>query len=552
MKRPKTGSKTFLLLAFILAICSLVYELAFAKVISELTGNPTMWESLSMGSFLLGIGAQSVFFRPQKDQDLWASLIRNELLISVLAVLSWYLIHFLQMNYRAYLYDNGQLREFGGIPPVYFLGILSQPLVFLIGWLSGFELTFFLNCETEAKFRNRESVVLAVYHFGALAGTLIVLWSMRLTVAPLTVLTIFAGLNILVTLYLIVVTGNRSRLFQTFVTVLFIGWSLFFSEHFEQVFLKNHYYNQMSWQSDEGGIQNVVFPDDPVVFAMKSKGLPTIKRLRSPFQVIDFVTEKNEGGDEDFEKKEAMFINGRFQVTAKSSGQYHEHMAHLALALKVRPAKNMVVLGGGDGALIYELLKHPVETVDLVEIDPVIINLANNYQTLTDLNHHALASPKVNVILNDAFRYMRKTEKKYDAVFMDLTYPFDFDSAKFYSAEFLSLVRKKLAPGGILVAGIPMDMVFDSNPEVSAVVKSTIRAAGFAHAVSYSHASHHFLLVSDEELRVQPQFSDEIVYEFLRVNQWPANGTKEIDLSEGSTPFSIQYPDALMANDPFF
>ena len=384
----------FLSLAFILATCSLVYELAFAKVVSELTGNPTLWESLSMGTFLLGIGANAVFYRPKDGEDLWPRLVKTEIMISAVAVVSWYAIHFLQMNYRAYIFDAGQLRTLTGIPSVYILGILSQPFVFLIGWLSGFELIFFLNCKTETKFRYRESVVLSIYHFGALAGTLVFILSMRWAFAPLTTITFFASLNMLVAFYLFYRTKARTYLWQFSGVAFFIGWSVLFSSHFEQVFLKNHYFNQLTWQSGRDGLEVVSFPKNPVAFAKTSKDLPEIKRYRSPFQVIDFIQEPSEalllGVSE-----ESMYINGRFQVSPKSAAEYHEFMTHVPLGLMPTQPKEVAVLGGGDGVLIYELLKHPLSAIDLIEIDPIIIEMASTHPMLVEINSKSLLDPRV-------------------------------------------------------------------------------------------------------------------------------------------------------------
>ena len=542
----------FLGLAFILATCSLVYELAFAKVVSELTGNPTLWESLSMGTFLLGIGANAVFFRPKDGEDLWPRLIRTELLISAVAVLSWYLIHFLQMNYRAYIFDSGQLRALTGFPSVYILGILSQPMVFLIGWLSGFELVFFLNCQTTVKFRYRESVVLSIYHFGALAGTLVFILSMRWAFAPLATITFFASLNMAVALYLIYRTKRRSFAWPAAGVLFFIGWSLLFSQHFEQLFLKNHYYNQLTWQSGSDGLNVVSFPEDPMIFSRSSKDLPDIKRYRSPFQVIDFVQESGSpvhGTDPD----EAMYINSRFQVSPKSAAEYHEFMTHIPLGLMQKEPKEVAVLGGGDGVLIYELLKHPLTAIDLIEIDPIIINMASTHPMLVEINAKSLLDPRVHVYQQDAFRFMRKTDKMFDAIYIDLTYPFDFDSAKFYTAEFLTLVRKHLRPGGMLVAGIPIDMVQLANPEVSSLVVSTIGAAGFKYAAAFSRESHHFLMVSLAPLNAQPVISETLELEVLVPSKMKDFVVKKLAIPE--TPneeFSIQFPSMLIADDPFY
>jgi spermidine synthase len=542
----------FLSLAFLLATCSLVYELAFAKVISELTGNAMVWESVSMASFLLGIGVQSFFGR--RSEYSWARLARNELLLSALVVIGWYGVHYLQMNYRAYVFDLGQMREIWPIPPVYLLGVLSQPVILLIGWLSGYELSFFLGYRLPSDLRFREAKILSAYHFGALAGTLVVLLSMRQAVAPLPLIAGASVVNAVIAGVLFVTAGERIRLIHTAVTLLFLGWAAAFQGIFEQVFLQHHYYNQFRWQSDESGLRDVKFPADPFAFILNASTWPEVVRFRSPFQVIDFVPDVEDSADELGEGTPvAMFINGRFQISRKSAAEYHEYMTHGALAYAAGPVRRVVILGGGDGALALELLKYPDLQVDMIELDPVILHLARTYEPLTTLNRHALDHPRLRVLQQDALRYMRTTDAVYDAVFIDLTYPFEFDSAKFYSAEFLHLVRRRLSADGILVAGIPMNLVSDSRPELVDLVIGTMAKAEFTQAMAWNFSSHHFVAASRGSLLSEPRELPALDFQIFSPSRLTQLERRQMSLQEAPEPyFSLQYPNALMSNDPFF
>lgn len=544
----------FLMLAFFLATCSLVYELAFAKVISELTGNAMVWESVSMASFLLGIGLQNLFGKNAVPS--WCQLARNELLLSAVAVIGWYLVHYLQMNYRAYVYDLGQLRDMWTLPPVFLLGILSQPVILVVGWFSGYELSFFLAPSSVRDMRFREAKILAAYHFGALAGTLAVIACMRQAVPPITMITAAAFANAAMAGVLFVVGGERSRLLNTCVTLAFLCWSWIFSGVFEQGFLKHHYYNQFRWRSDESGLRDVSFPDDPLVFLKKVGQWPDVIRYRSPFQVIDFVTDIDHPSDVFADPPIAMYINGRFQISRRSSSEYHEYMTHVALAHSDVQPRRIAVLGGGDGALVHELLKYQDAVIDVIEIDPVILSLARTFPPLTELNQYALSNSRVRVYQADALRFMREARETYDAIFMDLTYPFEFDSAKFYSAEYLGLLRKRLSPSGILVAGIPMNLVFAARPELGELVLRTMAKAGFQNALAYNFASHHFVAATPGALKEQPQIPDDLEFLSLVPNRLPAIDRRSISLHNAVVPmqsyFSLQFPGALMSNDPFF
>ncbi|CAM5585436.1 polyamine aminopropyltransferase [Streptomyces griseorubiginosus] len=176
-----------------------------------------------------------------------------------------------------------------------------------------------------------------------------------------------------------------------------------------------------------------------------------------------------------------LFLDGRLRVSGRDEDRYHEALVHPAMN---GPHARVLVLGGGDGLAAREVLRYPsVQRVDVVELDPTVVDLARSDPALSRLNGHVYGDARVHVIVADAFRGLRTglPEPSYDVVVADLPDPGITASTKLYSQEFYGLVRRVLAPDGRLVvhAG-PLA----ARPRVFWTVEATMRAAGL-HTTPY-------------------------------------------------------------------
>ncbi|WP_459545112.1 polyamine aminopropyltransferase [Nocardia sp. X0981] len=174
-----------------------------------------------------------------------------------------------------------------------------------------------------------------------------------------------------------------------------------------------------------------------------------------------------------------LFLNGDLQFSSVDEYRYHEAMVHPALAGSRR---DVLVIGGGDGLALREILKYPdVRTVTLVELDPVVVELARRDTRLTELNRDSFADPRVRVITADAFTWLRTAEPGYDAVIVDLPDPDQTSIAKLYSTEFYAMAARVLAPEGTMVvqAGSPF-----FAPRSFWCIAATVRTSGL-HVLPY-------------------------------------------------------------------
>lgn len=170
-----------------------------------------------------------------------------------------------------------------------------------------------------------------------------------------------------------------------------------------------------------------------------------------------------------------LYLNHHQQLASIDEFMYHEPLVHPIMALT--SAKEVLVIGGGDGCAVKELLKYDfVESVTLVDLDPAMTRLAMEHEVLLKMNEGALASPKVQVINDDGKRFLEKSNAFYDAIIIDLPDPKTVELSMLYSKEFYELCRMKLRPEGAMItqAGSP----YYATRAFYGIDK-TMRAAGF-------------------------------------------------------------------------
>jgi len=140
-----------------------------------------------------------------------------------------------------------------------------------------------------------------------------------------------------------------------------------------------------------------------------------------------------------------LFLNGNLQFSSTDEYRYHEALVHPAMLLSNNP-KRVLVLGGGDGLAVREILKYPsVERITLVDLDPEMTKLSSRFPLLAQLNKNAFDDPRVQVVNEDAFIWVEETnEPAYDAAIVDFPDPNTFALGKLYTTRFYRLLRSRL------------------------------------------------------------------------------------------------------------
>ncbi|MEV6615419.1 polyamine aminopropyltransferase [Streptomyces sp. NPDC051051] len=188
----------------------------------------------------------------------------------------------------------------------------------------------------------------------------------------------------------------------------------------------------------------------------------------------------------------ALYLDGRLRGGGHDRLRYHRALVRPATA---GPHARVLVLGGGDGLAVREVLTRPgTRRVDVVDLDPALIRLARADPGLSRLNGHAIDDPRVRVTVGDVFRRLRETPPgTYDVVIADLPDPGMTASTKLYSQEFYGLARRALHPGGRLaVHAGPVD----ARPYTFWTVETTMRAAGLGTAPYRAEGGWGFVLAA--------------------------------------------------------
>lgn len=175
-------------------------------------------------------------------------------------------------------------------------------------------------------------------------------------------------------------------------------------------------------------------------FGITARIIRTLHTEQTPFQKLDMV-ETAEFGN-------MLILDGMVMTTQKDEFVYHEMVAHVPLFTHPNP-ENVLVVGGGDGGVIREVLKHPsVKKAMLVEIDGKVIEYSKKY--LPEIAGK-LDDPRVEVKVDDGFMHIAQSENEYDVIMVDSTEPVG-PAVNLFTKGFYAGIANALKEDGIFVA----------------------------------------------------------------------------------------------------
>ena len=141
-----------------------------------------------------------------------------------------------------------------------------------------------------------------------------------------------------------------------------------------------------------------------------------------------------------------LYLNGSLQFNSADEYRYHESLVHPAMMAHENPHR-VLILGGGDGLALREVLKYPsVGSVTLVDLDPAMTSLYQNFPPLNELTDYAFESKSISldVINQDAYIWIQSTQKEFDVVIIDFPDPHSYSLSKLYTRRFFRLLNKRL------------------------------------------------------------------------------------------------------------
>jgi spermidine synthase len=464
--RPSRVSLAELLLlasVFVIAACGLVYELAAGALASYLLGDSVLQFSTIIGVYLFAMGLGSWLSR-FVERQLIGVFLQVELLVGVIGGLM-----------PAALFAVHSLLPPGEAAP---FRVLLYALVLLVGTLVGLEIPLVMRI-LKRHFSERyglKDLVSQVLTFDYL-GALLVALAFPLVLVPQLGLVrtgvAFGLLNVGVALWALWLFRAELRAKALHMTAGVAAAALLLAALL-------------------GAEQLTTWAED------RFYGEDILLKQSSPYQRI-VVTEGRAGT--------RLFLNGNLQFHSKDEYRYHEALVQPAMAAHGAP-KRVLVLGGGDGMAVREVLRHDsVEQVTLVELDPLMTTLFRDHPKLAALNGGALSSPKLRIVNADAFGWLERQTETFDVIVIDFPDPSNYALGKLYTASFYEFVDQHLSASGYAV-------VQTTSPLIARrsfwTVVTTIESVGLTatpyHAHVPSFGEWGFVIASRRPFRLPTQF----------------------------------------------
>jgi spermidine synthase len=139
-----------------------------------------------------------------------------------------------------------------------------------------------------------------------------------------------------------------------------------------------------------------------------------------------------------------------------------EDFVHFPMLFHEKP-ESILILNGGAGGMIHEILKYPVKRIDYVELDPLLLKLVQEFPT--PLTQSELSDKRVKIHYMDGRLFVQRTGGRFDIIFIGFPAPQSLQTNRLFSSEFFSMARGKMNPNGILVFTLPGSFTYIS-PEL--------------------------------------------------------------------------------------
>jgi spermidine synthase len=189
------------------------------------------------------------------------------------------------------------------------------------------------------------------------------------------------------------------------------------------------------------------------------------------------------------------FTNGVPSITTPvPDTAFLEDFVHFPMLFHEKP-ESVLILGGGAGGMIHEVLKYPVRLVDYVELDPLLLKLVQKFST--PLTQSELSDPRVRIHFTDGRFFIKKTRDRFDLIFIGLPAPQELQTNRLFSSEFFSFAKKKLDLNGIIVLTLPGSLTYISPElrDLNGCILDTLKAV--FHSVRVIPGDTNLYLASD-------------------------------------------------------
>ncbi|MGB0931509.1 MAG: polyamine aminopropyltransferase, partial [Chitinophagales bacterium] len=364
----------FFLTVFIAGLCSLVYELLISTTSSYFLGDSVTQFSLTIGIYMAAMGLGSYLSQFIED-DLLDWFVKIEVLLGLTGGVSVPVLYFAFGAFSTFEYQ-----------------FIMLGLTTIIGALTGFEIPLLVRIlKKYYPLKSNLAYVLSLDYIGALLATLLFPFLLLPFVGIFRTSLVFGLVNVLLGLFIyrfftqeLSVKRKKGLQLGAFAVVVLFVLMGFFAGKILKHWEDNFYTSKLIYSK------------------------------QTPYQHLVLTKNKDDVH---------LYINHIIQFSSLDEYRYHEALG--LLPLNVAPKKKKVlILGGGEGLLAREVLKfEEVESVKIVDLDAAVFRLAVENTHISTLNEASLSNKKVEPIADDAMKFLKETDEKFDVILSDLPDP---------------------------------------------------------------------------------------------------------------------------------
>jgi spermidine synthase len=436
---------------FVVASCGLAYELIAGALSSYLLGDSVTQFSTVIGAYLFAMGVGS-WLSKHIERELVARFIQIEILVGLIGGFSAIGL------FLAFTVVGGPFR------------LLLYLSVLLTGILVGLEIPLVMRIlKGELSLKDLVAQVLSVDYLGALAVSLLFPLLLAPALGLMRTALLFGLMNAAVALWAAHLFRAQLRTFRWLrgqcLAALALLAAGFAGAGQITAFAESQLYADQIIHAESTAYQRIV-----------------VTRWRDDVR---------------------LFLNNNLQLSSHDEYRYHEALVHPGLG-SLPQARRVLVLGGGDGFAVREILKYPqIETVTLVDLDPAMTQLFATSPLLTTLNGNSLSSPKVRVVNTDALIWLEANREAFDFIVVDFPDPSNFALGKLYSTAFYRLLDRAIAPQGLAVVQATSPLYArESYWTVVQTIESVGLSASPYHALVPSFGEWGFILAGRSQYRL--------------------------------------------------
>ncbi len=457
MVTMQINNKVIMSATFIVAFCSIVYELIFAQALTAVFGGSVLRYSITIGLFLFSLGIGSFLYGFFKKIDKKLLFLVIEVLLTLAGFTG--VIFILLINSMGTPSETARL----------ILLVSSHIPLVIVGILSGLEIPLL----TEFEENNRFAHILGIDYFGSLIGTIIYGLFLYPAYGLIATSFIIGSLNLLVAGLFAWHYMKTQRVARgVFISISLISVCTLFT-----------YHTQIESKVQDIFLSSTI-QEQYISYNVPVESISILDILRTPYQqAVVYDVHFADGSSQETDR--CLNLDEHVQMCDRWVESYHSGLVDVPMAFFSQETDlDILVLGGGDFIPVHFLQKFDsqINTVDLVDIDAEFQAYAQQTQYLLEKNQSAFEYDKLTIFVQDAFDYLRHSSQQYDLILVDLPGIQHDKLLPLYSVEFFTFLQHRLKEDGLAVSWkYPRDIY----PAHASVYETTLRGAGFTDKLEY-------------------------------------------------------------------